>query len=92
MEDRLLIDVAAAIATGLLAIIAYFLRSIHTDFKQFREEVTEIKILAMNLDTRTHDLSVSQDQKHHVIDTRLNNHSAKLQEHDKEIAVLKVKK
>lgn len=92
MEDRLLIDVAAAIATGLLAIIAYFLRSIHTDFKQFREEVTEIKILAMSLDTRTHDFSVSQDQKHQVIDVRLNNHSAKLQEHDKEIAVLKVKK
>lgn len=91
MDINVLIQVVLLIATGLLGIIAFFLRSIHSDFKQFKEQVQEIKILATNLDTRTQDFFSNQDQKNMIVNNRLNQHSELIHAHDKDIAVLRAK-
>jgi hypothetical protein len=92
MDNSVLIQVVLVIATSLLGIIAFFLKSIHSDFQQFKAQVQELRIIATNLDTRTKDFFLAQEEKHIVIDSRLNSHSNKIHEHDKEIAILKTVK
>lgn len=89
MEMSVLIQVIMLVVTGLLGIIAFFLKSIHTDFKEFKEEVAKIKTLAITIETRTQAFFSNQEQKNMIVDTRLNSHSEKIHEHDRDIAILK---
>ena len=92
MDNSVLIQIFLAVATSLLGIIVFFLKAIHADFKQVKPQVQELRIIATGLDTRTKDFFLAQEEKHIVIDSRLNSHSNKIHEHDKEIAILKTVK
>lgn len=91
MDYISLTQIVGILITGLLTIIAYFLRSIHTDFKSMKEELINIRITTSSLQATTEDRFSFNNEEHRVINNRLDFHSQKLSEQDKEITTLKSK-
>lgn len=81
---KLLITIAFSIIAILLSVVAYFLN------RQIKSQ--EILTDAVNqLRTIVSVLQSQNDDRHPVIDRRLNDHSKRLDEHDKQLARIETK-
>lgn len=82
------ISVAGVIIMLLLAAIAYFLKKWISSTDSLTESVHDLKTAVALLQTNQGNSDRTCGLKHQVIDTRLNNHSERLNEHGESIIEL----
>ena len=52
MENELVLNVLfGSISSLLLAVVAYFIKQLHTDFKKMEKDITEVKTMALLIKT-----------------------------------------
>lgn len=52
MENELILNVFfGSISSILLAVVAYFIRQLHSDFKKMEKDITEVKTMALLIKT-----------------------------------------
>lgn len=78
------------IITVLLAIVGYFLGRQVNVIEKLTDVVGNLNVIVATLKTNQENSSANCTSRHAIIDKRLNAHSERLNEHDKEIAALKI--
>ena len=52
MENELVLNVLfGSVSSLLLAVVAYFIRQLHSDFKKMEKDITEVKTMALLIKT-----------------------------------------
>ncbi|HBX62500.1 hypothetical protein OBK28_03710 [Empedobacter falsenii] len=52
MENELVLNVLfGSVSSLLLAVVAYFIKQLHTDFKKMEKDITEVKTMALLIKT-----------------------------------------
>ena len=83
--------VFGALITVLLGIIGFFLRNIHNDFQDLKEQFQDFRMILRTVEVKNDDFREKQTEKNQEFNTRFSRHDEKLSEHDKEIATIKSK-
>ena len=60
------------ISSVLLAVVAYFIRQLHTDFKSMEKDMTEVKTMALTIKTEFKNSQDLLNQKVEYLEQRIN--------------------
>lgn len=73
MENEITVSVFFGfISSVLLAVVAYFIRQLHTDFKSMEEDMTEVKTMALIIKTEFKNSQDLLNQKVEYLEQRIN--------------------
>ena len=74
MENEITVSVFFGfISSVLLAVVAYFIRQLHTDFKSMEKDMTEVKTMALIIKTEFKSGNDLLNQKVEYIEKRVHN-------------------
>lgn len=86
-----LTTVFGGLITVLLGIIGFFLRNIHNDFQDLKEQFQDFRMVLNTVEVKNDDFREKQTEKNFEFQTRFNRHDDRLNEHDKALATIKSK-
>ena len=73
MENEITVSVFFGfISSVLLAVVAYFIRQLHTDFKSMEKDMTEVKTMALIIKTEFKNSQDLLNQKVEYLEQRIN--------------------
>ena len=73
MENEITVSVFfGCISSVLLAVVAYFIRQLHTDFKSMEKDMTEVKTMALIIKTEFKNSQDLLNQKVEYLEQRIN--------------------
>ena len=73
MENEITVSVFFGfISSVLLAVVAYFIRQLHTDFKSMERDMTEVKTMALIIKTEFKNSQDLLNQKVEYLEQRIN--------------------
>ena len=73
MENEITVSVFFGfISSVLLAVVAYFIRQLHTDFKSMEKDMTEVKTMALVIKTEFKNSYDLLNQKVEYLEQRIN--------------------
>lgn len=73
MENEITVSVFFGfISSVLLAVVAYFIRQLHTDFKSMEKDMTEVKTMALIIKTEFNNSYDLLNQKVEYLEQRIN--------------------
>ena len=73
MENEITVSVFFGfISSVLLAVVAYFIRQLHTDFKSMEKDMTEVKTMALIIKTEFKNSQDLLNQKVEYLEKRIN--------------------
>ena len=73
MENEITVSVFFGfISSVLLAVVAYFIRQLHTDFKSMERDMTEVKTMALIIKTEFKNSQDLMNQKVEYLEQRIN--------------------
>ena len=74
MENELVLNVLfGSISSLLLAVVAYFIKQLHTDFKKMEKDITEVKTMALLIKTEFKNSYDLLNQRVEYLETRIKN-------------------
>jgi cell division protein FtsB len=74
MENELVLNVLfGSISSLLLAVVAYFIKQLHTDFKKMEKDITEVKTMALLIKTEFKNSYDLLSQRVEYLETRIKN-------------------
>lgn len=74
MENEYLLNVVfGSLSSLLLAIVAYFIKQLHTDFKKMEKDITEVKTMALLIKTEFKNSYDLLSQRVEYLETRIQN-------------------
>ena len=74
MENEYLLNVVfGSLSSLLLAIVAYFIKQLHTDFKKMEKDITEVKTMALLIKTEFKNSYDLLSQCVEYLETRIQN-------------------
>lgn len=74
MENEYLLNVVfVSLSSLLLAIVAYFIKQLHTDFKKMEKDITEVKTMALLIKTEFKNSYDLLSQRVEYLETRIQN-------------------
>ena len=60
MENEMVLNVLfGSVSSLLLAVVAYFIKQLHSDFKKMEKDITEVKTMALLIKTEFKNISFS---------------------------------
>lgn len=73
MENEITLNVLfGSVSSVLLAIVAYFIRQLHSDFKSMEKDITEVKTMALLIKTEFKNSYDLLNQKVEYLEQRIN--------------------
>lgn len=81
---KILVGLAGIVISILLAVVAYFLKQQGEASKALTEAVNQLKTAVVVLQEQS-------KEKHPIFDRRLNEHSRKIEDHEKRITIIETK-
>ena len=73
MENEITVSVFFGFTSSvLLAVVAYFIRQLHTDFKSMEKDMTEVKTMALIIKTEFKNSQDLLNQKVEYLEQRIN--------------------
>ena len=74
MEHELALNVLfGSLSSILLAVVAYFIRQLHSDFKKMEKDITEVKTMALLIKTEFKNSYDLLSQRVEYLETRIKN-------------------
>ncbi|MGV0995987.1 hypothetical protein [Empedobacter falsenii] len=74
MENELILNVLfGSISSLLLAVVAYFIKQLHSDFKKMEKDITEVKTMALLIKTEFKNSYDLLSQRVEYLETRIKN-------------------
>lgn len=74
MENELILNVLfGSISSLLLAVVAYFIKQLHSDFKKMEKDITEVKTMALLIKTEFKNSYDLISQRVEYLETRIKN-------------------
>lgn len=74
MENELTLNLLfGSISSILLAVVAYFIRQLHSDFKKMEKDITEVKTMALLIKTEFKNSYDLLNQRVEYLETRIKN-------------------
>ena len=72
MENELVLNVLfGSVSSLLLAVVAYFIKQLHSDFKKMEKDITEVKTMALLIKTEFKNSYDLLNQKVNYLERRL---------------------
>ncbi len=93
MDGKIVLDTTVALFFGgiIVAILGFFLVRTYNIIDKLTDSIQDFNSTIKVLQERDENRDSACKATHQVINERLNNHSAAIKQHDKEIAEIKVK-
>lgn len=74
MENEMVLNVLfGSISSLLLAVVAYFIKQLHSDFKKMEKDITEVKTMALLIKTEFKNSYDLVSQRVEYLETRIKN-------------------
>ena len=74
MENELVLNVLfGSVSSLLLAVVAYFIKQLHSDFKKMEKDITEVKTMALLIKTEFKNSYDLLSQRVEYLETRIKN-------------------
>ena len=74
MENEMVLNVLfGSISSLLLAVVAYFIKQLHSDFKKMEKDITEVKTMALLIKTEFKNSYDLLSQRVEYLETRITN-------------------
>ena len=74
MENEMVLNILfGSISSLLLAVVAYFIKQLHSDFKKMEKDITEVKTMALLIKTEFKNSYDLLSQRVEYLETRITN-------------------